>query len=111
MMEGQVRVTVLATGFANRGNQAQQAASAYHAAPTTQSVVSTPATPQPVPAQATPPSTPTQPQQAATTDSAQRPQPGAPGAAPQQGQRSDTEEPVKTMNNDDLDIPAFLRRR
>lgn len=112
-MEGQVRVTVLATGFANRGNQAQQMATAYHAVPAPQAAATTPAAPQPVPTQAPPPAPPTRSQHMPTdtaraAENAQRTQPGT---SPQPGQRDETEEPVKTMNNDDLDIPAFLRRR
>ncbi len=111
-MEGQVRVTVLATGFANRGNQAQQAAAVYQAASTPQAAP-IPAAPQPVPTQAPPQAPPARSQHLPTdaaraAENAQRAQPGT---APQPGKRDETEEPVKTMNNDDLDIPAFLRRR
>jgi cell division protein FtsZ len=112
-MEGQVRVTVLATGFANRGNQAQQAAAVYHAASTPQVAVPTAAAAQSVPTQAPPQAPPARSQHLPTdaaraAENAQRAQPGT---APQPGKRDETEEPVKTMNNDDLDIPAFLRRR
>lgn len=89
-MEGSVRVTVLATGFATRPNTQQQAHAAH------------PETPYPSAARAyeTPPM--------------QRPQTAAPPYPPSpHAPRSEPEAPTvpTNTNTDDLDIPAFLRRR
>lgn len=108
-MEGQVRVTVLATGFAHRPSQHQNAASATTAQSTPQGQSPSPR----------PLDTP-----ALNRQHAAQTHPGSPGA-PQPGQPTHpapqpafrTEPPredpgVQTANNEnDLDIPAFLRRR
>jgi len=97
-MEGQVRVTVLATGFANRPPQPQHAAAAQAAAQ-----------PQPTARQLeTPPIF--RAQHASTqppTTSTVQPQP----AQPPRVEATDDDTGVKTINADELDIPAFLRRR
>jgi cell division protein FtsZ len=90
-MEGQVRVTVLATGFANRPSQQPVA----HVV--TQAVQSQPGArpqdqPAPRPQAPTPLNYPTQ------------------APPPARGEQA-AEPSVKTINTDDLDIPAFLRRR
>jgi cell division protein FtsZ len=91
-LEGQVRVTVLATGFANRPGATVQAQPAQAAVP--QPVARSVEAPAPAQRQPMPVGTA---------------QPAAPAPAP--AQRVEREEPVKTINKDDLDIPAFLRRR
>jgi len=87
-MEGQVRVTVLATGFASRPSQQPQAAQTAQqtALPPIGRPLDTPA-------------------------AVRQPQPPPPGQpqAPRNAQQE--EPPVKTINTDELDIPAFLRRR
>jgi cell division protein FtsZ len=108
-MEGQVRVTVLATGFAHRPSQHQQSATAGAAQPTPQGQ---PASPRPLDTPAL------NRQQAAQAHPASQgaPQPGQPThPAPQPAFRTEQprEDPaVQTASNEnDLDIPAFLRRR
>ncbi|HSV72151.1 MAG TPA: cell division protein FtsZ [Chthonomonadales bacterium] len=96
-MEGQVRVTVLATGFASRPPQPQQTTSK--------------GTPEPHPTARqleTPPvfrtqHVPTQP----VTQQPVQPQ----TAHPPRADATDEDTGVRTLNADDLDIPAFLRRR
>jgi cell division protein FtsZ len=92
-MEGQVRVTVLATGFASRPGAQPQAHTAYQTAPQpTARQLETPT----MQRQQTPPMTAPQPFQ-------------QPSQTPRNEER---EEPaVKTVSDNDLDIPAFLRRR
>lgn len=93
-MEGQVRITVLATGFAHRQNQHQAQGQAAQAAPT-------PSARQ----LETPPAMRTQ------------PQPGIPAHRPSSTAPSRQPEPIledtvnKNGDSDDLDIPSFLRRR
>lgn len=93
-MEGSVRVTVLATGFSNKPNQPY-----VHQAQAAQ--------PQPTARQLETP--PVMRQQPAPVPSYQQP---LPGQQPSTRNVEVHEEPaVKTVNDQDLDIPAFLRRR
>lgn len=113
-MEGEVRVTVLATGFAHRPNQPGQTTAHQQVTPTP--------IPQPLP-HSRQLDTPTiQRQQAVpgqanpTQNTGHQPTPPAPAnppVPPVQPQRNEQQpEPtVKTINPDDLDIPAFLRNR
>lgn len=107
-MEGQVRVTVLATGFAHRPNQQTHAATAGQQQPAPQAQ---PPSPRPL-------DTPALNRQHAAAQPATPgvPQPGQPThPAPPPAFRSEPprEDPnVQTVNSEnDLDIPAFLRRR
>jgi len=109
-MEGQVRVTVLATGFAHRPSQHPHATQATQQQPAPQS--------QPQPQSPRPLDTPALNRQHAPSAQAApgAPQPGQPThPAPPPAFRTEPprEEPnVQTANNEnDLDIPAFLRRR
>jgi cell division protein FtsZ len=105
-MEGQVRVTVLATGFSHRPTTTAQVATAQVAAPLPQPTARQLETP---PVLRQQPSQAPQPVGGAQPVTGQQPvQPGQPG---QPGQPQRNEEPVKTLNDSDLDIPAFLRRR
>lgn len=95
-MEGQVRVTVLATGFASRGGQPAQSAQAQPAQPTPQPTTRQLETPPFIRQQATVPAVP-------PTSTAPPP---PPTGSTEQGDAG-----VKTIDESDLDIPAFLRRR
>ncbi len=108
-MEGKVRVTVLATGFANRPQPQVHAAAAPAAAPQptakqleTPTVLRQPA-PAPIPQQPSP-----QPQAVAAP---MPPMSTQPVATQQMEEEQAAEVPLKAINTDDLDIPAFLRRR
>jgi cell division protein FtsZ len=93
-LEGEVRVTVLATGFANRDGGLGQASGLQSAV----------APPRPYQAlQQTPPATPVPPVAA-------RPAEPQPAPAPPPPPQPAAQEPRKPTN-EDLDIPAFLRRR
>lgn len=114
-MEGQVRVTVLATGFANRPHTLNHGIATGHQAVVTPNPPPanphTPPTPQP---QAPPLPYGQNPQRNLDTPPSQRQAPSAPvqQAAPPAPVRNETEEAtVKPINENDLDIPAFLRRR
>src|SRR5262249_21480860 len=105
-MEGQVRVTVLATGFAHRPPQQVHAAASGAVQPAPQAQ---PSSPRPLDTPALHRQQPAQAQPGA-------PQPGQPThPAPPPSFRTEAprEDPsVQTANNEnDLDIPAFLRRR
>ena len=89
-MEGEVRVTVLATGFSPRPTQHTAAQPASAAVPTPQAQPTTRELEMP------PSQRPTQP---VVTQ------------PPVQRAEAQEEQAVKTMNESDLDIPAFLRRR
>ncbi len=84
-MEGQVRITVLATGFQNKPQSQQAHSSASQQAPQANA-------------------------RQLETPPAIRQQP-APIAHSTTPPRAEQEETVKTINQDDLDIPTFLRRR
>jgi cell division protein FtsZ len=101
-MEGKVRVTVLATGFANRPNTQSYAAAAPAATPqpTARQLETPPALRQPPVAQRPAPAP------------APAPMPAAPPPISQVIEEEQESEAIpKTINPDDLDIPAFLRRR
>ncbi|MCC6728931.1 MAG: cell division protein FtsZ [Chthonomonadales bacterium] len=89
-LEGQVRITVLATGFANRPASPTQAVPAQQAAA------------QPVRRFEAPP----MPRQQAPI-----PAPQASGAAGAQQPEREDQPTVHTADRENLDIPAFLRRR
>jgi cell division protein FtsZ len=92
-MEGQVRVTVLATGFANKPNTNTGAYSAHQSTPNPSArQLETPPSMRPGPVPSPQPSQPQQSQQPRNTEAKEEPT-------------------VKTINDNDLDIPAFLRRR
>lgn len=95
-LTGRVRITVLATGFDGRG-PFQQPAQAYGSRYTAPSYV-----PPSVTQAASPAPASYAPQPA--------PQPAAVATAPAPEPKKQ-EEPPRAMPNDDLDIPAFLRRR
>jgi len=84
-MEGSVRITVLATGFSPEARAARELAAAPEAAPE----------PQPLAAAATP-----QPAAAATE--------AAPAA---EAKKPSLSEDLGALDEDDIDIPAFLRRK
>ncbi len=104
-MEGQVRVTVLATGFSNKSNtQHTSAIPSFQTVPNVSArALETP----PVIRQSGMPSV-AQPQPPASSTVP------PPSSQPHQSpMRVEVAEPVavKTINSDDLDVPAFLRRR
>jgi cell division protein FtsZ len=89
-MDGQLRVTVLATGFDEQAQARPQAERVVEAAPQQPTYAPPANVPQP-------PSTPPQ-------------QPGAQPPQPTE-ESSAFSEDAPTYNEDDMDIPAFLRRK
>ncbi len=107
-LEGEVRVTVLATGFSDKDLATNQAAKLYSTASPARPIPSVDAalpqappapTPQPAPAQPAPATAPQAQAQAA------QPPPPAPQPAPP------AQPEPRPRTGDELDIPAFLRRR
>jgi cell division protein FtsZ len=101
-LEGEVRVTVLATGFAGRdGQPATQSAHGSAQTPTSRSYAQAEAT--------RPAHTPTPPQP--QTQAAVRVPEGQPTATQPQAQQPPPAPEPRKPSGEELDIPAFLRRR